>query len=88
MGVDRLGIHQRRRSDSFGYDTSDVVAVGSSYSFGCCIWILVETDCLVLTACDCRALSRRLLELWDGVQAATVKVVPHSYKRAFATDCV
>ena len=43
MGVDRLGIHQRERSYISGYDTSDVVAVGSSYSFGCYIRILVAS---------------------------------------------
>ena len=43
MGVDRLGIHQRRRWENSGCDTSDVVVVGSSHSLACRIRILVAS---------------------------------------------
>ena len=46
MGFDRLGIYLRRLSDSSGYDTSDVDAVGSLYSPGSCILLLAASDFL------------------------------------------
>ena len=44
IGIDQLGIYRRIWSDSSGYDTSDISAVGSPYSRVRCILILVASD--------------------------------------------